>query len=95
MAKFQFPLKPIFSLASWSHSNRSDWSLKRLSFTTFTSVTGNQELLWVTTVIRSWQREINMSSTKEFESLEKILDEHLPAAELAEVKRILYGKQVE
>ena len=36
-----------------------------------------------------------MSSTKEFESLEKILDEHLPAAELAEVKRILYGKPVE
>ena len=52
-------------------------------------------MLWVTTVIRSWQREINMSSTKEFESLEKILNEHLPGAELAEVKRILYGKPVE
>ena len=56
---------------------------------------GIKELLWVTSVILSWQREINMSSTKEFESLEKILDEHLPAPELAEVKRILYGKPVE
>jgi len=36
-----------------------------------------------------------MSSSKEFESLEKILDEHLPGAELAEVKRILYGKPVD
>ena len=31
----------------------------------------------------------------EFESLEKSLEAHLPEAELAEVKRILYGKPVE
>ena len=30
----------------------------------------------------------------EFESLEKILEDHLPDRELLEVKRILYGKEL-
>jgi len=30
----------------------------------------------------------------EFESLERSLEKHLPASELAEVQRILYGKQL-
>ena len=67
------------------------------NYTTHLPSRGNAEIRsWVTWVIRrSVRKLITMSSSKEFESLEKILDEHLPAAELAEVKRILYGKAVE
>ena len=36
-----------------------------------------------------------MASKSEISSLEDILDKHLPEPELAEVKRILYGRQLE
>ena len=32
--------------------------------------------------------------SSEFESVEKSLEDHLPLAELAEVRRILYGKEL-
>lgn len=34
-------------------------------------------------------------SSGEFKSLEECLEKHIPAPELAEVKRILFGKPVE
>merc|ERR1712122_419138 len=36
-----------------------------------------------------------MAESKEISSLEEVLEAHLPDAELAEVKRILYGRQLE
>ena len=36
-----------------------------------------------------------MASKSEISSLEDILDKHLPEPELAEAKRILYGRQLE
>ena len=37
----------------------------------------------------------NMAESKEISSLEDILEAHLPDRELSEVKRILYGRQLE
>jgi hypothetical protein len=36
-----------------------------------------------------------MSGSFEFKSLEECLNKHLPAQELAEVKRVLYGRSDE
>ena len=36
-----------------------------------------------------------MASKSEISSLEEILEKHLPETELAEAKRILYGRQLE
>ena len=36
-----------------------------------------------------------MAECKEISSLEDVLEAHLPAQELSEVKRILYGRQLE
>ena len=35
-----------------------------------------------------------MASSQEIEKIEKVLEEHLPENDLAEVQRILYGKKL-
>ena len=50
---------------------------------------------FITQILRNENSNSSNKMSKEFESLEKCLESNLPEAELAEVKRILYGKPVE